>query len=154
MHYCQANTVCVNLPGSYRCDCLPGYTRVDDFSCTEHDECGNGQSSCDENSICTNSVEGHSCTCKPGYVGNGTVCRAFCEEGCRYGGTCVAPNKCACPPGFTGDHCEKDIDECAEGIIQCHNHSRCANLPGWYHCECRSGFHDNGTYSITGESCV
>ncbi|XP_077143310.1 protein kinase C-binding protein NELL1 isoform X2 [Ranitomeya variabilis] len=154
MHYCQANTMCVNLPGSYRCDCLPGYTRVDDFSCTEHDECGNGQSSCDENSICTNSVEGHSCTCKPGYVGNGTICRAFCEEGCRYGGTCVAPNKCVCPPGFTGAHCEKDIDECAEGIIQCHNHSRCANLPGWYHCECRSGFHDNGTYSITGESCV
>ncbi|XP_066439696.1 protein kinase C-binding protein NELL1 isoform X3 [Eleutherodactylus coqui] len=154
MHYCQENTVCVNLPGSYRCDCLPGYTRVDDFSCTEHDDCGNGQSSCDKNSICTNSVDGHSCTCKPGYVGNGTVCRAYCEEGCRYGGTCVAPNKCVCPPGFTGPHCEKDIDECAEGIIQCHNHSRCANLPGWYHCECRSGFHDNGTYSITGESCV
>lgn len=32
---------------------------------------------------------------------------AFCEEGCRYGGTCVAPNKCACPSGFTGSHCEK-----------------------------------------------
>ncbi|KAJ7344565.1 hypothetical protein JRQ81_000515, partial [Phrynocephalus forsythii] len=78
----------------------------------------------------------------------------FCEEGCRYGGTCVAPNKCACPSGFTGSHCEKDIDECAEGIIECHNHSRCVNLPGWYHCECRSGFHDNGTYSLSGESCV
>lgn len=32
---------------------------------------------------------------------------AFCEEGCRYGGTCVAPNKCICPSGFTGSHCEK-----------------------------------------------
>ncbi|KAF7245487.1 Protein kinase C-binding protein NELL1 [Varanus komodoensis] len=34
MHYCHANTVCVNLPGSYRCDCVPGYIRIDDFSCT------------------------------------------------------------------------------------------------------------------------
>ncbi|XP_051633234.1 protein kinase C-binding protein NELL1 isoform X1 [Manacus candei] len=154
MHYCHANTVCVNLPGSYRCDCVAGYVRVDDFSCTEHDECGSGQHNCDENAICTNTIRGHSCTCKPGYVGNGTICRAFCEEGCRYGGTCIAPNKCLCPSGFTGSHCEKDIDECAEGIIECHNHSRCVNLPGWYHCECRSGFHDNGSYSLSGESCV
>uniref|UniRef100_A0A8D1DJ27 Neural EGFL like 1 n=1 Tax=Sus scrofa TaxID=9823 RepID=A0A8D1DJ27_PIG len=75
MHYCHANTVCVNLPGLYRCDCVPGYIRVDDFSCTEHDECGSGQHNCDENAICTNTVQGHSCTCKPGYVGNGTICR-------------------------------------------------------------------------------
>lgn len=39
MHYCHANTVCVNLPGLYRCDCIPGYIRVDDFSCTgEHED--------------------------------------------------------------------------------------------------------------------
>ncbi|KAK6291183.1 hypothetical protein J4Q44_G00384160 [Coregonus suidteri] len=49
---------------------------------------------------------------------------------------------------------EEDIDECAEGLIQCHNHSRCVNLPGWYHCECRNGFHDNGSYLIDGSSCI
>ncbi|KAJ7344566.1 hypothetical protein JRQ81_000516, partial [Phrynocephalus forsythii] len=75
MHYCHANTVCVNLPGSYRCDCVSGYIRIDDFSCTERDECDSGQHNCDENAICTNTVRGHSCTCKPGYVGNGTICR-------------------------------------------------------------------------------
>ncbi|XP_061101166.1 protein kinase C-binding protein NELL1-like isoform X2 [Conger conger] len=154
MHYCLANTVCVNLPGGHRCDCLPGFIRVDDFSCTEHDECASDQHSCDTNAICTNTVRGHLCTCKPGYVGNGTVCRAFCEEGCRNGGTCISPNTCLCPSGFTGRHCEKDIDECTEGLIQCHNHSRCVNLPGWYHCECRSGFHDNGSYLLDGGSCV
>ncbi|KAG8001189.1 Protein kinase C-binding protein NELL1, partial [Nibea albiflora] len=35
MHYCQSNTACVNLPGSHRCDCLPGFIRVDEYSCTE-----------------------------------------------------------------------------------------------------------------------
>uniref|UniRef100_A0A670IFI3 Protein kinase C-binding protein NELL2 n=1 Tax=Podarcis muralis TaxID=64176 RepID=A0A670IFI3_PODMU len=155
-HRCGENSECRNWNTRATCECKSGYVSVqgDSAYCEERDECDSGQHNCDENAICTNTVRGHSCTCKPGYVGNGTICRAFCEEGCRYGGTCVAPNKCACPSGFTGNHCEKDIDECAEGIIECHNHSRCVNLPGWYHCECRSGFHDNGTYSLSGESCV
>ncbi|CAL8379165.1 unnamed protein product [Arctogadus glacialis] len=121
---------------------------------TERDECAAGQSSCDDNAICTNTIRGHLCTCKPGYVGNGTTCRAFCEDGCRNGGTCVSPNSCVCPSGFTGRHCETDIDECAEGLIECHNRSHCVNLPGWYHCECRDGYHDDGSYRLDGGSCA
>ncbi|KAM9545736.1 protein kinase C-binding protein NELL1-like isoform 2-T2 [Salvelinus alpinus] len=139
MHYCQANTACVNLPGSHRCDCLPGFIRVDDYSCTEHDECASGQSSCDDNAICTNTIRGHLCSCKPGYVGNGSICTAFCEEGCRSGGTCVSPNTCVCPSGFTGLHCETDIDECATQTHTCWNDSVCVNLPGGFDCMCTSG---------------
>ncbi|XP_035563356.1 protein kinase C-binding protein NELL1-like isoform X1 [Canis lupus familiaris] len=84
MHYCPANTVCVNLPGLYRYDCVPGYIRVDDFSCTKYDECGHRQHICDKNAICANIVQGHSCTYKLGYVGNGTICRMFCQKGSRY----------------------------------------------------------------------
>ncbi|KAF3832986.1 hypothetical protein F7725_026651, partial [Dissostichus mawsoni] len=131
MHYCQSNTVCVNLPGSHRCDCLPGFIR--------HDDCASGQDQCDENAICINTIRGHLCTCKPGYVGNGTICRAFCEEGCRSGGTCVSPNTCVCPSGFTGRRCETDIDECSLQTHTCWNDSVCVNLPGGYDCVCTSG---------------
>uniref|UniRef100_A0A4W5KY73 EGF-like domain-containing protein n=1 Tax=Hucho hucho TaxID=62062 RepID=A0A4W5KY73_9TELE len=67
--------MCVNTPGSFMCICHTGYIRIDDYSCTEHDECTTGLHRCDENAICFNTVGGHSCSCKPGYVGNGTVCR-------------------------------------------------------------------------------
>uniref|UniRef100_A0A8D3DRU3 Neural EGFL like 1 n=1 Tax=Scophthalmus maximus TaxID=52904 RepID=A0A8D3DRU3_SCOMX len=145
MHYCQSNTVCVNLPGSHRCDCLPGFIRVDEYSCSEHDECAGSQSLCDENAICTNTIRGHLCTCKPGYVGNGTICRAFCEEGCRSGGICVSPNTCVCPSGVHGTAhalpclCLADIDECGLQTHTCWNDSVCVNLPGGYDCVCTSG---------------
>ncbi|KAF3816258.1 hypothetical protein GH733_014431, partial [Mirounga leonina] len=32
--------------------------------------------------------------------------------------------------GFKGSHCEKDIDECTGGVVECHNHSSWVNLPG------------------------
>lgn len=31
---------------------------------------------------------------------------AFCKDGCRNGGACIASNVCACPQGFTGPSCE------------------------------------------------
>ncbi|XP_072322793.1 protein kinase C-binding protein NELL1-like isoform X4 [Scyliorhinus torazame] len=155
-HPCGENSECWNLNTKAVCVCKNGFTPIqgDAAHCEERDECGRGQHSCHEMAICTNTVRGHRCTCKPGHVGNGTICRAFCEGGCRNGGSCVAPQMCSCPPGFTGNGCQIDIDECAGGIIQCHEHARCVNLPGWYHCECRAGYHDNGSYSFTGETCI
>lgn len=152
-HYCRENTLCVNTPGSFMCICKTGYIRIDDYSCTEHDECITNQHNCDENALCFNTVGGHNCVCKPGYTGNGTMCKAFCRDGCRNGGACIAANVCACPQGFTGPSCETDIDECSDGFVQCDSRANCINLPGWYHCECRDGYHDNGMFSPSGESC-
>ncbi|XP_043943101.1 protein kinase C-binding protein NELL2 [Protopterus annectens] len=152
--YCHDNTMCVNTPGSFMCICKLGYIRIDDYSCTEHDECCTGQHNCDENAVCLNTVGGHNCVCKPGYSGNGTICKAFCEEGCKNGGTCISPNVCVCPQGFTGHNCQTDIDECLEGFVQCDdNRATCINLPGWYHCECRDGYRDNGMFTPNGDSC-
>ncbi|KAM9467339.1 protein kinase C-binding protein NELL2 [Clarias gariepinus] len=152
-HYCRENTVCLNTPGSFMCVCNDGYIRIDDYSCTEHNECLSGLHSCDENALCFNTVGGHSCTCKPGYLGNGTVCRAQCDGLCHNGGSCVAPDICVCQQGFTGKKCETDIDECLNGFVECDSRATCVNLPGWYHCECRDGYHDNGMFLSNGESC-
>ncbi|XP_078530402.1 protein kinase C-binding protein NELL2 isoform X4 [Lissotriton helveticus] len=138
-HYCRENTICVNTPGSFMCICKTGYIRIDDYSCTEHDECATNQHSCDENALCFNTVGGHNCVCQLGYTGNGTVCKAFCKDGCRNGGTCVAPNVCLCSQGFTGLSCETDIDECSTGRHSCSNDTTCFNLDGGYDCRCPHG---------------
>ncbi|XP_063293926.1 protein kinase C-binding protein NELL1 isoform X2 [Pelobates fuscus] len=154
---CGENSQCKNWDTKSTCECRSGFIPIqgDPSYCEDVDECAAKMHYCHANTVCVNLPGTYRCDCAPGFIRvDDFSCTAFCEEGCRYGGTCVAPNKCACPPGFTGSHCEKDIDECAEGIITCHNHSRCTNLPGWYHCECRRGFSDNGTYSLSGESCV
>ncbi|KAK0396896.1 hypothetical protein QR680_001901 [Steinernema hermaphroditum] len=32
---CQLGTMCINLPGAFKCDCLPGYQRLDDRNCLD-----------------------------------------------------------------------------------------------------------------------
>uniref|UniRef100_A0AC35GVS2 EGF-like domain-containing protein n=1 Tax=Panagrolaimus sp. PS1159 TaxID=55785 RepID=A0AC35GVS2_9BILA len=32
---CQMGTMCINLPGSFKCDCLPGFQRLDERNCLD-----------------------------------------------------------------------------------------------------------------------
>lgn len=63
--------------------------------------------------------------------------QALCAEPCVNGGTCLKPNKCACPPGWTGHQCQTDVDECV-GRQPCAQ--LCVNTAGSYRCACRDGF--------------
>ena len=65
---------------------------------------------------------------------------AICEGECWNGGTCVSPGKCECRPGFTGQHCERDRDECKTNDNICPQAAICVNMPGWYYCKCKPGY--------------
>lgn len=62
---------------------------------------------------------------------------AICKQSCKNGGKCVKPDMCSCPPGFTGRHCELDVNECLEEK-PCDQ--ACYNTLGSYYCICRDGF--------------
>uniref|UniRef100_A0A182FDB0 EGF-like domain-containing protein n=3 Tax=Anopheles albimanus TaxID=7167 RepID=A0A182FDB0_ANOAL len=63
--------------------------------------------------------------------------KPVCRTACRNGGQCVAPDRCSCPKGFTGAHCEQDVNECRE-FKPCDQ--TCYNTEGSYYCTCRDGF--------------
>uniref|UniRef100_A0A8D3BWQ1 EGF-like domain-containing protein n=1 Tax=Scophthalmus maximus TaxID=52904 RepID=A0A8D3BWQ1_SCOMX len=55
----------------------------------------------------------HSHNCNRGNLGQG-VNLTLCGDACVNGGTCLRPDQCACPPGWTGRRCQSDVDECSE----------------------------------------
>lgn len=49
--------------------------------------------------------ESATCKCRKGF--GGLHCeKALCRPGCAHGGTCVAPDVCSCPDGYTGARCQ------------------------------------------------
>lgn len=50
---------------------------------------------------------------------------------CRY--------SCECVPGFTGQHCETNINECASS--PCANRGVCTDLENGFRCDCPRGYY-------------
>jgi hypothetical protein len=63
-------------------------------------------------------------------------------EPCQNDGTCVTldsgEHACLCPPGFGGNSCELDVDECDS--TSCLNGATCRDGLDGYTCECAVGF--------------
>ncbi|XP_066022654.1 uncharacterized protein [Pocillopora verrucosa] len=64
---------------------------------------------------------------------------------CLHGSTCLNGYTdkryiCLCPDNYTGENCEKDVDECTSHIHGCHYNATCNNTDGSYTCKCKTGF--------------
>lgn len=130
-HNCGQDFRCRNTDGSFRCDrtsCPSNYQLLYDGTCRLID-CGSGKifnktlNSCADVDECLNSP------CLP-------------SERCV---NTIGSYKCSatCSPGYKlskfGNICQ-DIDECELGIDLCEKTQICKNKPGYYSCECPTGF--------------
>lgn len=86
------------------------------------------------------------CTCPPGTYGSrcerGRWCRSDSSTSdlCLHQGECEdGPSGplCWCSGGYTGGHCQLDINECERGDA-CGPASTCINFPGGFRCLCPS----------------
>lgn len=67
------------------------------------------------------------------------------NKACQNHGKCFIDEednsaKCKCEPGFEGDMCEVNIDECASN--PCLNNGKCVDGVNSYYCVCQNKFID------------
>ncbi|XP_064457665.1 protein crumbs-like [Ornithodoros turicata] len=138
---CMNGGTCVEGLGQHICRCPVGFSGA---NCEVNiDDCEGV--ACPRNSECVDSVNQHRCICSPGYIGSPPQCLratncalnpckngAKCEQNLNEGYTCV------CMQGFSGDHCENNVDECASS--PCLNGATCTDERGHYLCHCLPGY--------------
>ncbi|CAL1542073.1 unnamed protein product [Lymnaea stagnalis] len=137
------------------CICPRGYNLIEQHTCVDINECASAENnSCSYKLGCNNTDGGYSCSCPAGTKldNNGRNCLACsgdtwgvgCSEECACGigaEKCDPVTGCICQTGYTGEHCQNDINECSNVNFTCSEKEVCINLPGTAMCICQDGYH-------------
>nr|CUU99098.1 neurogenic locus notch protein [Hymenolepis microstoma] len=144
---CQSNP-CLNngkceksadAPGGYQCICPEPFGGKD--CAVENPTCKDDP--CLNRGVCEDLPNRQfRCSCPQEYTGLRCEFRNPCiVKPCKNGAQCFVNNlgtrQCSCQPGFTGEDCGIDINECEIGERSpCEHNGTCINESGGYRCVC------------------
>ncbi|XP_072015831.1 protein kinase C-binding protein NELL2-like [Amphiura filiformis] len=145
-HSCVGNSHCINLPGSFYCECNKGFASAlghGDYgaSCTDIDEC-TLDNTCDSKALCTNTEGGYECRCSPG-----GECSSHCfvdgkkkKHGSSWDGE--ACESCSCLKGVVT--CQRKVCDCSNPIVDTFCCPECALTRGMCLHQETAVVYDNG----------
>ncbi|XP_052236237.1 uncharacterized protein LOC127848005 isoform X4 [Dreissena polymorpha] len=110
---CPTNSQCINLSGSFTCECDAGHLKNSSGLCQ---------------------------ACPQGRFGKGCTSTCLCDM--AHTSVCNPVNgSCTCDAGWTGPECKTDVDECVSANgFKCPANSTCVDAIGSYKCDCDPGF--------------
>uniref|UniRef100_A0A8C2AFT3 Notch receptor 2 n=1 Tax=Cyprinus carpio TaxID=7962 RepID=A0A8C2AFT3_CYPCA len=149
---------CIDGIATFTCECYPGYMGP---ICSEQiRECQSDP--CQNRGRCVDLVNMYQCNCQPGTSGEfispvrtltilsfvfvvGVNCEINHDDcasnPCQHG-TCedgINEYKCVCKPGFTGERCTEEINECSSN--PCLSGGTCVDKVNGFQCLCPVGSH-------------
>ena len=132
---CGSHGSCMNIEGSYTCNCEAGFVFIPNSGCEDVNECaagGKGAISClvtQQLGLCNNTVGGYQCICLSGaYTTSTGECKVcHCDEGGVTASHCDGrTGECLCKEKVTG----KDCSSCEEKYTNFPYCNMCA--PGYF----------------------